>query len=73
MQTSLFAAEKGKVFPVGMGQGADYDFMDRMARFSGTDEGGTTARGTGDPSEYESILTNIFRDIITKPGSKLVK
>ncbi len=39
MQAAQFKAEKGEVYPVGMGLGADFGFMDRIARISKTDEG----------------------------------
>lgn len=74
MQTSQFQADDdGKLFGVGMGMGADYDFMDRIARTALTDEGGQSPRTSGDPTEYEQKLTEIFREIITRSGSRLVK
>lgn len=65
--------KKQTLFPVGMGLGADYDFLDRMARIAGTDEGGLSPRGTGNPADYEQQLINIFTDIIRNPGSRLVQ
>ncbi|MCA9081999.1 MAG: VWA domain-containing protein, partial [Planctomycetaceae bacterium] len=73
MQASLAEAENTQLFPVGMGLGADYDFMDRMARMSTTDEGGSSVRGSGNPAEYETRLTEIFTEIIKRPGSRLVE
>ncbi len=74
MQTSKFQRlDKGKLYAVGMGLGADLDFMDRLARMAKTDKGGLSPRGAGNPAEYEARLTAIFRDIIQNPGSRLVK
>lgn len=74
MQASKFQRlDKGKLYPVGMGIGADLDFMDRVARISKTDKAGLSPRGAGNPAEYEQRLTAIFREIIQSPGSRLVK
>lgn len=74
MQTSKFQRlDKGKLYPVGMGLGADLNFMDRLARMAKTDKGGLSPRGAGNPAEYEERLTAIFREIIQSPGSRLVK
>jgi hypothetical protein len=62
------------VFPVGVGLGTDYDFMDRLARSGGTaDDGGQSPRGSGNPAEYEQRLTDIFEEIITNPQVRLVQ
>jgi hypothetical protein len=62
------------VFPVGVGLGTDYDYMDRLARLGGTsDEDGQSARGSGNPAEYEQRLTEIFEEIITNPKVRLVQ
>lgn len=74
MQTSLFQRlDHGKLFPVGMGMGADLNFMDRLARMSVTDDGGQSPRGAENPALYEQELTKIFKKIIQTPGSRLVK
>lgn len=72
-QAARASAEDSTLFPVGMGLGTDYDFMDRMARFSGTDNDGESIRGSGNPAQYEARLTEIFTEIIHRPGSRLVK
>ncbi|VAX42305.1 hypothetical protein MNBD_PLANCTO02-1880, partial [hydrothermal vent metagenome] len=68
-----FNLDKGMLFGVGMGLGANYDFLDRFARMSGTDQNGQSPRGSGNPAEYEARLETIFKDILDKPGSRLVK
>jgi hypothetical protein len=62
------------LFPVGIGLGTDYDFMDRMARGGGTaNDDGESPRGSGNPAEYEQRLAEIFEEIITSPKSRLVQ
>lgn len=73
MQTAKFQSDKGKLFGVGMGLGADYDFMDRVARLGGTDDGGLSPRGSGNPAQYEQRLTDIFEQILKQAGARLVK
>ena len=73
VQASRAADENMQLHAVGMGMGTDYDFMDRMARLAGTDVGGFSPRGSGNPAEYEQTLTDIFTEIISNPGSRLVK
>jgi len=74
MQTSQFQADAAdsRLFPVGMGLGTDYDFMDRVARMAQTDRNGESARGSGNPTEYEQRLTEIFEEILKRPNSRLV-
>ena len=73
MQTMSMQLDKWVVFPVGIGLGCDYDFMDRMARMGKTDEGGQSMRGSGNPAQYEQRLTEIFEHIITSPKTRLVQ
>ncbi len=62
------------VFPVGIGLGTDYSFMDRMSRIGGSaNESGQSPRGSGNPAEYEQRLADIFREIITTPEVRLVQ
>jgi Flp pilus assembly protein TadG len=73
MQAVDMNLRKWAVYPVGLGLGTDYDFMDRMARGGGTaDEEGKSSRGSGNPAEYEQRLTEIFKDIISAPKVRLV-
>jgi hypothetical protein len=72
----VFQLESAKVdvYPVGIGLGADYDFMDRAARLGGTGGAdGQSPRGSGNPAEYESVLTEIFRKVISEPTGRLVE
>jgi hypothetical protein len=73
MQADLCTSESTTLYPVGMGLGTDYDFMDRMARLAGTDKGGQSVRGSGNPAEYEERLTTIFNEIVKYPGGRLVE
>jgi hypothetical protein len=74
MQASMMSGNHWMMFPVGIGLGCDYDFMDRMARCGGTANGdGESPRGSGNPAEYEQRLTDIFRQIITSPKLRLVQ
>jgi len=71
-QAAKASLDDVKIYNVGVGLGADYDFMDRMARFSGTDEAGQSPRGSGNPAIYEQRMIDIFTLIIKAPGSRLV-
>ena len=74
MQSDQFAGDDdGNLYPVGMGLGTDYDFMDRLARMSLTDKNGKSPRGSGNPTDYEQRLTEIFEEIIRRPDSRLVQ
>lgn len=74
MQAAAMQAHGWSTFPVGVGLGTDYDFMDRLARLGGTaNEDGQSARGTGNPVDYEQRLTQIFEQIITNPKVRLVE
>ena len=74
MQTSMVQGNNWYLYPVGLGAGCDYTFMDRMARMGATaNDSGQAARGTGNPDDVESVLTDIFEKIITNPKLRLVK
>ncbi len=73
MQAADMKAKKQRLYPVGMGLGSDLDFMDRTARLAGTDIGGLSPRGTGNPSDYETQLINIFKQIINTRAGRLVR
>ncbi len=61
-------------YPVGVGLGADYEFLDRLARAAGTaDDDGQSARAIGDPAGYEQRLTEVVRAAITNPPVRLVE
>ncbi len=67
MQSAQSKGTGLQLFPVGTGMGADYDFLDRMARLNGSASSGTSGtapRGTGNPASYEATLTSIFQNII---------
>jgi hypothetical protein len=70
MQAEKMRADKVQIYPVGVGLGTDYDFMDRVARTGGT---GGAARSSGNPAEYEQKMTDIFKKIITTPTARLVQ
>ena len=64
MQSAQSKTTSLQLYPVGTGMGADYDFLDRMARLNGTASGGQAPRGSGNPASYEATLTTIFQNII---------
>jgi von Willebrand factor type A domain len=74
MQTMKLKLEGALAYPVGVGLGTDYDFMDRLARLGGTaNDDGESPRGSGNPAEYEERLAEIFEEIITSPLARLVQ
>lgn len=73
MQAAQMNQEKTLLFPVGVGLGCDYNFMDRISRMNKTDVGGQSPRGSGNPAEYEQRLTAIFKEILKTPNVRLVK
>ncbi len=74
MQAMQMQMDKWYTFPVGVGLGTDYNFMDRMARMGETaNDDGESSRGSGNPAEYEQRLTEIFEEIITNPKVRLVQ
>ncbi len=74
MQASMMQGDNWYTFPVGVGLGTNYDFMDRLSRTGGTaDDGGSSPRGSGNPAQYEQRLTEIFEEIITNPKVRLVQ
>lgn len=73
MQASLMHEKRWKLYPVGIGLGTDYDFMDRMARMGATaGKTGLSPRGSGNPAEYEQRLTDILDEILSRPQIRLV-
>ncbi len=73
MQTMEMELAHWYVFPVGVGLGTDYGFMDRAARLGGTAKDGQAPRGEGNPAIYEERLKDIFEDIIIKVKPRLVQ
>ncbi len=73
MQSKIMTSKRWKTYPVGIGLGTDYDFMDRMARMGTTaNASGQSPRGSGNPAEYETRLKQIFQEIIDNAGVRLV-
>lgn len=73
MQCMDMRLRRWQTFPVGLGLGTNYDFMDRSARLGGTaNEDGEGPRGSGNPAEYEQRLKDIFQNIISNPKARLV-
>jgi Flp pilus assembly protein TadG len=67
-------SNKWHIFPVGIGMGCNYTFMDCAAVTGGTaNSSGQSPRGSGDPSQYEETLKNIFKNIISNPKLRLVQ
>jgi len=74
MQASMIRSRKWQLFPVGVGPGADYGFLDRLARLGGTaDEDGHSPRGDNDPARSEHRLSEILQQIIDHPQVRLVQ
>ncbi|MFK7766944.1 MAG: VWA domain-containing protein [Mariniblastus sp.] len=73
MQTKQMDTDGWQVYPVGIGAGTDYDFMDRMSRAGGTAKNGIGPRGSGNPADYEQTLKDTFEEIILEPRVNLVK
>jgi Flp pilus assembly protein TadG len=74
MQAMNIQMKKWYFYPVGLGLGTDYDFMDRMARMGKTaNEDGEAFRSSGNPTEYEAVLTDIFEKIIKTPRPLIVQ
>jgi hypothetical protein len=74
MQTMTMELQRWRVFPVGVGLGCDYDFMDRLARMGSTaDQSGESHRTSGSPVAYEQEVYEIFNDIISNPRIRLVR
>ncbi len=74
MHTSSMQSGHWYVYAAGIGQGCDYDFMDRVARMGATSNNdGQCPRGSADPMVYENVLRQIFENIITNPKLRLVK
>jgi hypothetical protein len=75
MQTTMMRGNNWYLYPVGVGLDCDYDFMDRMARMgaTGDKDTGQAPRGSGDPSVYQALMTQLFTEIITNPKLRLVQ
>jgi hypothetical protein len=81
MQTSQLEAAGWRIFPVGVGLGADRNLMDRMARMAGTgvrdpdNPNGPkiSAYAEGNPADYEDLMTSIFNSIVSAPFVRLAK
>lgn len=73
MQGKIMQAKNWYIYPVGIGFGTDYDFMDRMARIGATSQNGKAIRGTGNPAQYEQTLKTILNQIMTSTKVKFVK
>jgi hypothetical protein len=74
MQAATMQGDNWAVFPVGVGLGCDDGFMDRMARSGGTaDDDGHAPEGSGNPAQYEQVMTDIFENIIQSPKVRLVQ
>ena len=74
MQTAMMQGDKWRTFSIAFGSGADFDFMDRLARMGGTaDDNGAAPRTSGNPAAIEAELSDIFTQIITSPAVRLVQ
>jgi hypothetical protein len=75
MQAAIMQGKNWSVFPVELGLQGDADFMNRIYSVA---QGKTTKTltspydATGDPTNYETELINIFNNIISNPKLRLV-
>lgn len=74
MQTDLMQVGGADIYAVGVGLGADYNFLDRVARTGWTGgSAGQAKRSSGNPAEYEAKMTEIFKKIVSQPTARLVE
>jgi hypothetical protein len=81
MRVSQMTAKGWKVFPVGLGLGADRELLDRAARMAGTaitdpdnpDGPKISPTAGGHPANYEHRLTSIFNEIVGSPFVQLAR
>ena len=74
MQSNMMQGKGWYVYALALGLAADYDFMNRMARMGGTaDDNGLAPTTSGDPSTYETEMTDLLDKIIDNPQVRLVK
>jgi hypothetical protein len=73
VEVAKMQANHWLAFPVGIGLGCSYPFMDNIANMGGTAVNGQSPRGSGNPAQYEQRLRDIFSNIITNPKCRLVK
>ncbi len=74
MQAARMKANGWQVFAVGVGQGTNHDFPDRLARLAGTaDREGRSPRAAANPTQCEPRLTEILMRIVDSPKVRLVQ
>jgi hypothetical protein len=69
MQVCMMRERNWEVYAVGVGAGANEDFMGRLARLGGTVR---PYLAGDDPARYEQELTRLLREILNKTKVKLV-
>ncbi len=74
MQADTMRGKGWYVYALPLGLAVDSDFMNRMARVGGTaDDNGNAPSTSGDPSTYETEMTDLLDKIIDNPQVRLVK
>ncbi len=74
MQADTMSGKGWYVYALPLGLSVDSDFMNRMARVGGTaDSNGNAPSTSGDPSTYETEMTDLLDKIIDNPQVRLVK
>jgi hypothetical protein len=73
MQSSIAQGANSSLYAVGVGEGGNQTFMDRMARNAGTDKNGAGYPIASDSATYEATLKSIFQGIISNPKLRLVQ
>jgi hypothetical protein len=74
VQADKMRAKGWRLYPVGIGPGADHDFLDRLARLGGTaDPDGHAPRTGRTPVECEQRLVETLDRIVRSPQVSLVQ
>ncbi len=74
MQADTMSGKGWYVYSLPLGLAVNSDFMNRMARVGGTaDSNGNAPSTSGDPSTYETEMTDLLDKIIDNPQVRLVK
>ena len=61
------------IYAVGVGLSCDYNFMDAGTDGQYGQQQRPSPRGSGDPTVYQAIMTQLFNNIITNPKLRLVQ
>jgi Flp pilus assembly protein TadG len=71
IETAELQSSNWCLYPVGIGLSTDSDFMNRLSHMGGSTSDAPTP--SGNPAEYESVVTTIFKNILTNPKLRIVQ